>query len=126
MKTSKGLIVVGALVLGISTAYAGPPHANMHGDKEMQGHMQEMQQTMQKIHQTKDADERMRLMQQHMVQMDAAMKELDQVEAAGGADPARAIHMHKHAQGMRQQMMEQMQVQQEELQRLHDHNSTKR
>jgi hypothetical protein len=123
MKLSKSFFMAMVLLLASAMAAAGPPHTNVPGDAKV---MQEMQQTMQKIHQTKDADERMLLMQQHMGQMEAAMTDMQEIESAQEAKPACANYMHKHAHGMMKQMMGQMQVQQEEIKRLHDHQKMKR
>jgi 2-oxo-4-hydroxy-4-carboxy--5-ureidoimidazoline (OHCU) decarboxylase len=126
MKLSRSFFMGMVLLLASAMAAAGPPHANRHGDAKITTDMQEMEQTMQKIHQTKDTDERMRLMQQHMGQMEAAMTHMQESESAQEAKPAGATHMHKHPHGMMKQMMGQMQVQQEEIKRLHDHSKMKR
>ncbi len=124
--TRKLIITIAALVVGTTTVLAGPPHANMHGDAAMQKHMQEMRQTMKKIHETKDADKRMQLMHEHMTEMGAAMEQMQANDTGQEVDPARAAHMHKHAQGMMKQMMEHMKAQQQEINRLHDHSKMKR
>ena len=91
----KGLLMVFGLLTLVSIA---------HSTAAAEGDMAGMSATMQRIQATEDPEERERLLEEHLDQMHAEMK---------------AMYRQMG------QMMEQMEAQQTETKRLHDHRKTK-
>lgn len=97
MRTFVFAIVASVLVLSAAPAFSAES-MNHHS------HMQEMQESMAKIRSTEDPDERARLLEEHMDQMMAAMRE-----------------MHENMG----HMMKQMDAQKRESRKVHDHRKMK-
>ena len=117
--------------------YATEAYAQSPGDNQgMQNMMNEMQQTMQRIHQAEDPDQRMELMPKHMDQMRQAMQRMHgmmqgqgmmhgtgQQGGMGMMDDCRKPMTQMRE--MMRQMSEQMGAQNQEMKRLHDHRRGK-
>ena len=131
MNPTSKIFVIASMLFAVTGATAGPDHAQQHGLKEqpaptmsMEAHMQGMEKTMLQIQQTEDVEERMRLMREHIDQMKAAMRQMHAEEdVASGVN--RPAHRHKYPLRTMQQMSRQVDMQQKELKRLHDHNKMK-
>jgi hypothetical protein len=88
--------------------------------------MGDMEKTMQQIQATKDPNQRMELMQKHMDQMHAAMREMHGMMGgsgmAGGSGMMAGCQEHMpEMRKMMEQMMQQMQAEKQEMKKFHDH-----
>ncbi|HEY5646735.1 MAG: hypothetical protein CMQ43_03645 [Gammaproteobacteria bacterium] len=93
MKTFRPAVLAGVLLLTAGAAFAAE-------QMDHDSHMQKMQESMAQIRATEDPEERARLLEAHMDQMMAAMRE-----------------MHQNMG----QMMKQMDAQKREARKTHDH-----